>query len=271
MRPRTLPVVLVADGYVVKTRRFTAPTYVGDPINTVKLFNEKGVDELVLLDIAAGRGLDLSLLADVATEAFMPLTYGGGLRTVEQAAHVLRMGFEKVSFNTTLLDAPGVLTRVAESFGAQSVVASIDVGRGQTSKSRGREQTPQVLRNGRHLTGRTAVEVAQAAEAAGAGEILLTCADREGDREGLDLPLIDTVSRAVSIPVVAQGGAGSVDHFASAVAVGASAIAAGTMFTHYGPHRAVLVTYPDDASLDAAYAETNAPAAIGSEQRGVGR
>lgn len=254
MRPRTLPVVLLRDSYVVKTRRYARPTYVGDPINTVKLFNEKGVDELVLLDIAAGdKGVDFDLLADIATEAFMPLAYGGGLRTFEQAQRVLTMGFEKVSFNTALIDNPSVLSRVAEPFGTQAVVASIDVGVPVTSRWRRSTLPPQVLRTGRRPTGLDPVDLARRAEQYGAGEILLTNADREGDRDGLDLALVAAVSEAVGIPVVAQGGAGRVAHLAKAVSAGASAVAAGTMFTHYGPHRAVLITYPTDAALTEAY------------------
>jgi cyclase len=254
MRPRTLPVVLLDDSYVVKTRHYSRPTYVGDPINTVKLFNEKGVDELVLLDIGAGsRGIDFPLLADIATEAFMPLAYGGGLRTVEDAQRILTMGFEKVSFNTLLIDDPSVLTRVAESYGAQAVVASIDVGRPRHGRWRRGTQRVQVLRTGRRPTGLDPLDAARRAEQAGAGEILLTNADREGDREGLDLELIATVSAAVGIPVVAQGGAGAVGHLAPAIVAGASAVAAGTMFTHYGPHRAVLITYPSDDVLTEAY------------------
>lgn len=243
MRARVIATMCLRDGFVVKTREFDEITYIGDPINTVKIFNDKGIDELVVLDISGPRGgepIGLRQLERIATEAFMPVTFGGGLRRFADARSALAAGVEKVAFNTALLSEPEAVRNTAAAYGRQAVVAVIDV-----------DGTRRVVPGGR---GRplmmTPSAWAQRACDLGAGEIIVTATTREGSYRGYDLSLVREVSRAVHVPVVANGGAGRLEHFSQAVEAGASAVAAGSMFTFYGPHRAVLITYPTEAELN---------------------
>jgi imidazole glycerol-phosphate synthase subunit HisF len=245
-RPRIMPCLLVQHGRLVKTVGFRRPTYVGDPINAIRVFNDKGADELVLLDIAAtrdGTGPDFELLEKVATECFMPLCYGGGVTSVEQMRRLLALGIEKVALNTSAVENPELVREAAAEFGTQSVVVSIDVRRGR----RGKDQV--VTRGARDKTRLDPVGFAQEAERLGAGELLLTSVDRDGTMEGYDLELTRRVTEAVGIPVVACGGAGTGQDIVSAIKDGgASGAAAGSMFVFNGRHRAVLISYlsPDD-------------------------
>ncbi len=248
LKTRVIPCLLLRGAGLVKTTRFKDPKYVGDPINAIKIFNDKEVDELMLLDITASkedRGPAFAVIDEVASECFMPLAYGGGIRSVEDARRVLRLGVEKVVFNTTAWREPRVLEAASREFGAQAVVASIDVRR----RLFGRYEV--FVEAATRGTGIDPVEYAKRMQASGAGEILLTAVDRDGTMEGFDVELIGRVSRAVAIPVIASGGAGSVADFAVAVRDGgADAVAAGAMFVFHGPHRAVLITYPARALLE---------------------
>ena len=237
LKTRVIPCLLLRGAGLVKTVRFKDPKYIGDPINAIKIFNDKEVDELILLDIDAtreGRGPSFAVIEEVASECFMPLAYGGGIRSVEEARRILKLGVEKVVFNSA----------ASREFGAQAVVASIDVRR----KLFGRYEV--CIDNGKVATGTDPVEYARRVEAAGAGEIFLNAIDRDGTMQGYDTELIAKVTRAVGIPVIASGGAGSVADFSSAVQQGASAVAAGSLFVFHGPHRAVLITYPARAELE---------------------
>lgn len=249
MRPRVIPVVLVSDRYVVKTTGFKKPVYVGDPINTVKLFNEKQADELFVLDIDAtrtGRGIDFEFVEDVVSEAFMPVAYGGGVATLSQASRLFELGVEKVVIQDACFTRPGLITEMSRAYGAQAVVAAVDVGRRKFGG-------PAVIRHG-HGPVETPPEAwAKKLQDLGAGEILLTSTLREGSRKGLDVDLVARVSSDLKVPLVVNGGADSLDDFAPAVKAGASAIAAGTMFTFHGPRRAVLIQYPSDAALYSAF------------------
>ncbi|MCW5632660.1 MAG: AglZ/HisF2 family acetamidino modification protein [Rubrivivax sp.] len=243
---RVIPCLLLRGSGLVKTEKFKGGKYIGDPVNAIRIFNEKEVDELVLLDIAAsreGRAPSFAKIEEVASECFMPLAYGGGIRTVQEAARILKLGVEKVIFNTTAWRSPQVLTDAAREFGAQAVVASIDVRR----RMFGRFEV--MVEAGTRATGIDPVEYARRMETAGAGEILLTSIDRDGTMSGYDLELVSAVSGAVGIPVIASGGAGSVQDFAAARRSGAAAVAAGAMFVFQGPHRAVLITYPGPGEL----------------------
>ena len=248
MRERVIATMQLLDGFVVKTRRYGESTYIGDPINTVKIFNDKGVDELVIVDVSARRGLPVvtaSQIEDIATEAFMPVAYGGGIKSYDQVRSILSAGVEKVIFGSGLLDAQETVTRVAQQFGVQAVVGAIDV-RFEEGTHR-----PYPGGGGRPLD-MTAVEWSKRACELGVGELFVTNMDLEGDLSGYDLDLIRQVSAEVPVPVIANGGAGSVKHFRAALEAGASAVAAGSMFTFYGPHRAVLITYPTEQELDEA-------------------
>ncbi len=241
-----MPVLLLRDGGVVKSVRFKSHVYVGDPINAVKVFNDKDVDEICILDIDATpkrRGPDLHVISSIASEAFMPLSYGGGLTTVDQMKAVMQRGVEKVVINTSALERPDLVSEAARVFGSQSVVVSIDAKRGLFGghKTYGR--------GGTKAGGLDPVGHARRMEQAGAGEIFLSSIDRDGTMQGYDLDLVAAVARAVQVPVVACGGAGTTADFIGAVKAGASAVAAGSMFVFVGKHRAVLINYPRQEEL----------------------
>lgn len=248
-KTRVIVALLLGEGGLVKTTRFKNPKYIGDPINAVKIFNEKEVDELVFLDIDASRnrrGPDFDLLADIAGEAFMPMGYGGGIATLKDARQIFAIGYEKVIINSAAADNIHLITEVAEIFGSQSVVASVDVRKSIWGKY-------EVWTHGgtrRHPMGLD--EYLRALEAAGAGEIILNAIDRDGTMSGYDLDLLARASAITTVPLVALGGAQSVADFGAAIDTGgASAVAAGAMFVFVGPHRAVLINYPSSDKLAA--------------------
>lgn len=246
---RVIPALLLRGTGLVKTVKFDNPKYLGDPRNTVRIFNDKEVDELALLDIRAtleNREPNYDLIREIVNEAFMPVAYGGGVRTVEQAQRLVKLGVEKVVVNTVAVEDPALVTRMAAQLGSQSVVVSIDAKR--TMLGRYEVYTHAGTRKQRL----DPVVLARQAEQAGAGEILLNSIDRDGTFAGYDVPLIRSVADAVSIPVIACGGASGVDDMALAVREGhASAVAAGSLFVFHGKHRSVLITYPDAATLRA--------------------
>lgn len=247
LKHRVIPALLMRHGGLVKTRRFADAKYVGDPVNAIHIFNEKEVDELMLLDIAASKESsdpDYEMIELVASECFMPLCYGGGIGTLEKAARIFDLGVEKICIQSAALDDISILTRIAARFGSQSVVVSVDVKRdwlGRPVLYESRKQKP--ARGDWQDFMRRAVD-------AGAGEVLLTAVDRDGEMGGYDLDLIRKAAARVSVPIIALGGAGKLPDLAEASAAGASALAAGAMFVFSGPHRAVLITYPPYAELE---------------------
>jgi cyclase len=247
---RIMPCLLLKDGGLVKTIRFDKPQYVGDPINAIRIYNEKEVDELIFLDITAsleGKLPNFQLLSEIASECFMPVTYGGGVRNLEDARRIFNLGVEKISLNSYMFEKPEFITEMANVFGSQAVLASIDV----KTKPDGRYEV--LTLGGKKATGRQAVEFAQYVEKLGAGEILLNSIDRDGTQSGYELELISQVSHAVGIPVIACGGAGSVQDFAKAIKEGgASACAAGSMVVFFGRQRAVLINFPARADIEKA-------------------
>ena len=250
LRPRIIPCLLIQNGGLVKTVEFKSPKYVGDPLNAVRIFNEKGVDELMVVDIDAsrlGRAPDENLIASLAAECRMPLCYGGGVKTVETLERLVAVGVEKVAVGSAAVDDPELITRAASRVGSQSVVVVIDV------KSTGFRRRPEVVTlNGTKRTGLDPVEFARRVEALGAGEIVLNSVDRDGQMAGYDMPLIDGVRSATGIPLTVLGGAGSLDDVQALVRrypiIGA---AAGSLFVFKGKYRAVLINYPDQATRDA--------------------
>lgn len=249
---RIIPTLLLRNDSLVKTVRFGRFSYVGDPCNTVRIFNELEVDELLFLDITATldrRTPNLKLLREIASECFMPLGYGGGVRSFDTAREIFETGFEKVAVNSFALEEPSFISRLAEHFGSQSVIASIDVKRDLLGRPR------VYVRSGRSCTGRRPVEWAQELEQLGAGEILLTSVNREGSWGGFDLELVKAVADAVSVPVIAQGGAGSLEHLAQAVRIGgASAVALGSMVVFQKKGMGVLVNFPEKEDLRGLFA-----------------
>jgi imidazole glycerol-phosphate synthase subunit HisF len=246
-RIRVIPVLLLEHGNLVKTIQFKKPVYIGDPINAVRIFNEKRVDELILLDISADRATQRSndpLLGEIASEAFMPLACGGGINNLGQVEQILRQGVEKVVINSAAFEDPTLVTEIAHRFGSQSVVVSIDARR----RRFGRRQV--FADGGRKATGLDPAMHARRMADAGAGEILITSIAHEGTNRGYDLKLVRAVADAVPVPVIANGGATSVADFSAAVRVGrASAVAASSMFVFQGKHRAVLLSFPDETLL----------------------
>lgn len=247
LRTRVIPSLLLRGESLVKTVKFGKFVYVGDPCNTLRIFNELEVDELLVLDITAtpdGREPNLKLLADIADECFMPLGYGGGIRRLDHAKAIFAIGFEKVVVNSQAVATPQLITDIARHYGSQAVIVSIDV---KTSLWRGPEVR---TRGGRGRTGLDPVAWAKESENRGAGEILLTSIDREGTWSGFDLDLIRAVSDAVSIPVIAQGGAGSLADIGKAVNVAhASAVALGSMVVFQKKGMGVLVNFPSPNKL----------------------
>jgi imidazole glycerol-phosphate synthase subunit HisF len=241
-RPRVIPVLLMKEGGLYKTERFTRPVYVGDPINTMRLFNDKEVDEIMVLDIGAtpkGAKPDFAALADIVSESFMPLAYGGGITSADDAKKLFDIGIEKMVLNTSAYHEPKLIETIAAIGGSQSVVVSIDV------KKHWWHGELVYVRGGRERIPLLPVEYAKECVARGAGEIMVTSIDCEGTMQGYDLDLIRKVAEAVDVPVIAHGGAGKTDDLRRAITEAhASAVAAGSLFVFQGPHRAVLINYP---------------------------
>lgn len=247
LRPRIIPCLLVHGGGLVKTLGFKDPKYVGDPINAVKIFNEKETDELTVLDIDAtveGHSPDFKMITDLAAESRMPLCYGGGVKTADQAKGIIQLGVEKVSISSAAIEEPGLITRIAHEIGRQSVVVTLDV-------KRGRSGYEVWTHNGKKATGHPIIAMAKRAEELGAGEVVINSIDADGTMKGYDLDLARQVRQALSIPMTFLGGAGKLSDLGRLIetcgVVGASA---GSLFVFKGPYRAVLINYPDMAKRE---------------------
>jgi len=243
---RVIPVLLLKNGGLVKTVKFKNPTYVGDPINAVKIFNDKEVDELLIIDVEATkekREPNFELVSRISREAFMPFGYGGGIKSLEEITQMFRLGVEKVSINSIAIKDPDFVKKAAEICGSQSVVVSIDVKMDEF----GNHWVFDYVNNA--TTKLDPVRFAVSMEKNGAGEIILNSVDRDGTFSGYDTDIIKRVSESVRIPVIAMGGASKIEDFVKAVEAGASAVAAGSFFVFHGKHRAVLITYPNKDEL----------------------
>jgi len=250
-RPRVMPVLLLKGDLLYKSVQFKDHKYVGDPRIAVKIFNDKGCDELVLLDITAtneGRRPNFQLIEEIASEAFMPVAYGGGVHTQEDFAQIIRLGVEKVILCTRAAENTDFIAEASRIHGAQSVVVCMDVKKNWMGK-------PQLMTHaGTKAVSGSVTDFAKKVAAAGAGEIIVNSIDRDGTFKGYDIPLIKQVASAVDVPVIACGGAGNLDHVVEAIRQGgASAAAAGSIFVFQGPHRAVLITFPEEAKLRTAF------------------
>lgn len=243
LRPRIIPCLLLRDGGLIKTVRFAEPKYVGDPLNAVKIFNEKDVDELIVLDIDAtanGRVPDYSLIANIAAECRMPLCYGGGVKTVEQFEQIIRLGVEKVAVSSAAVSDPELLAAASARVGGQSIVVIMDV------KKVGIFKRYEVFtHNGRLASSRDPVEFARQMAELGVGEIVVNSIDRDGTAKGYDLELAMSIREAVDTPVSIIGGAGNfTDIEALFRTCGLVGAVAGSMFVFKGKYRAVLIQYP---------------------------
>jgi imidazole glycerol-phosphate synthase subunit HisF len=241
LKHRVIPCLLLKNGGLVKTVKFKDSKYVGDPINAIRIFNDKEVDELIVLDISASKSArepNYELISKFASECFMPVCYGGGITSLEQAKRIFSLGIEKVSLQTSVLSDLTLVTRLAEQFGSQSILVSIDIKKNLFGNYR-----LYSFKEGKTLD-MPWTDYLQAAVDAGAGEIVLNAVDRDGMMAGMDLTLIRQTTGSVKVPVIALGGVGSLAHIREAVDAGASAVGAGSFFVFHGPHRAVLITYP---------------------------
>ena len=250
LRPRITPSLLVKNGALVKTINFGNPKYVGDPINAVKVFNEKEVDEIMVVDIDAsvhGKQPDYKLIKNLAAECRMPLCYGGGVKSVEQVEEIIRVGVEKVAISSAAMTNPDLIAKAAEVVGSQSIVLVMDV-----KKVKSREAYEIFIHNGTQGTGLNPVQFAKTAEDLGAGELVINSIDRDGLMNGYDLQLAAEVRKATSLPITVLGGAGSLAHIAALIELfGIIGAAAGSLFVFKGRFRAVLINYPSRSEKDA--------------------
>lgn len=250
LRPRITPCLLVHEGGLVKTTGFKNPKYVGDPINAVKIFNEKEADELIVLDIDAtvnGAEPDYRLIADFAAESRMPICYGGGVRTAAHAKKIIGLGIEKVAISAAFIAQPECLADIAAEVGRQSVVVVLDVKKRLLAR-----EYEVFTHNGKQATGRSVVDMAKLAAERGAGELVINAIENDGKMQGYDLDLAARIRAAVNIPITFLGGAGSLDHIGALIRrCGIVGAAAGSLFVFKGGYKAVLINYPSVAQRDA--------------------
>ena len=249
LRPRVIPCLLVKDHGLVKTIQFDQPKYVGDPINAVKIFNEKEADELIVLDIDAtvqGSDPNYEMIKHLAAECRMPLCYGGGVTTVEQFKKIISLGVEKVAISSSAIENPELISQTAKVVGNQSVVVVLDV-----KKKRFGSKYEVFTHNGKRSTKLEVAQLVNKFESLGAGEIVINSIDRDGGMKGYDLKLIDQVRKKISIPITCLGGAGSLEHIREVIDnFGLIGAAAGSLFVFKGKYRAVLISYPNGTEKD---------------------
>lgn len=247
LKHRIIPCLLLQNGGLVKSTKFKTPKYVGDPINAIRIFNDKEVDELIVLDINAtkeNKGPDFALIEQFAGECFMPLCYGGGINTVEHAQKLFEIGVEKICLQTAAINNLKLVSNISEKVGSQSVIVSIDIKKNLLGKYQLYSSS----------TGKTInrpwVDFLKEVVSAGAGEIVINSVDKDGTMSGMDLNLIRLASEVTQVPIVAMGGVSEMEDFKRALQSGASAVAAGAFFVFHGPHKAVLITYPKYSDLE---------------------
>ena len=251
LRPRIIPSLLIQDNGLVKTVNFKNPKYVGDPINAVKIFNEKAVDELAIFDIDAtvkGQEPNYSLIERIANQSRMPLCYGGGVKTVEQAQRIFSLGIEKIALSSAVIHNPSLITQIAERVGAQSVIVVLDVKK----KLFGGYEV--YTHNGKKSTGLNPFKFIEEAQKLGAGEIVINSIDQDGIMKGYDMSLIDKARNSTSLPMTVLGGAGSLDDIQAVIKrhkiIG---VAAGSLFVFKGVYKAVLINYPSKEEKEKLY------------------
>ena len=254
LKNRVIPLLSLDNYKLVKTLRFKNPQYIGDPINAIHIFNEKEVDEIIIIDITASkenREPNFDLIEEIAGECYMPLTYGGGIRSVEDVDRILSIGVEKVSLQSSIIKNPNFINDLAKRFGSQSIVVSVDVKKNWLGKLKYfvavKESTLEL----------DLIDLIKDLVNAGAGEVLLNAVDKDGTLSGPDLEMIKQVSNSIEVPIIACGGISSLEDIKAAVEVGASAVAAGSFFVYYGPHRAVLISYPKYHELEQLFSYIN--------------
>ena len=254
-RPRIIPCLLLQRGGLVKTVKFKDPVYIGDPINAIKIFNEKEVDELIFLDISTtvdGVAPRLDIMGEIASECFMPVCYGGGIRDINEMRKIFSIGIEKIAISSYAIENPGFIRECAGIFGSQSIVVSLDVRKSLWGKHE------IVTHNGRKRTGLDPLSFTVEMAKMGAGELLINSVDRDGTMKGYDIDLIKNITGNVDIPVIASGGAGKMSDIREVLDAGeANSAAAGSMFVFQGKHRAVLISYPNPDELEDLVSQVN--------------
>ncbi|SMD44068.1 cyclase [Aquiflexum balticum DSM 16537] len=251
-RPRVIPVLLFKGLGLFKTKKFKNPNYLGDPINTVKLFNDLQADELMILDISASnenRTISLDFVKEIGDEAFMPFSVGGGIKNVKEAVKLIQSGSEKVIISEAFVKNPALIGQISKELGSQSVTVCLDVKKTFFMRYEVR------YRNGRIKGKKTLLEYVKLAEDYGAGEIMINCIDKDGTMTGYDFEIIKEINKSVNIPSIICGGAGNIMDLKLAYIHGAQAIAAGSMFVYHGPRKAVLINYPSREELFKLFAE----------------
>lgn len=248
--PRIFPTILLNGTGAIKTINFDAPKYIGDPINTARIFNANEVDELALLDINASaekRTISLDIISQISDECFMPLTVGGGINSISGIRNAINAGAEKIAVNSYAVQNPMFVRQAADEFGSSTIVVSLD------ARKIGEKGHEVFIMNGKVPTKLSPARLAETMQEMGAGEIIINSIDRDGTMAGYDLELIEAVSRSVDIPIIACGGAGNLDHMRSAIYEGgASAATAGSMFVYQGRKRAVLINFPTRKEIEEA-------------------
>jgi cyclase len=247
-RIRVIPVLLLKGKGLYKTIKFKDPQYIGDPINAVKIFNEKEVDELCFLDISATSAkheINYKMISEIASECFMPLSYGGGINSLDQIKKLFNIGIEKVIINTAAHSNNNLISAASAYFGSQSIVGCIDVKKNFLGKYEVH------IESGKKNTKKNPLDFAKELQEMGVGEILLNSIDRDGTMKGYDIEIIKKISSCLNVPLIACGGAGSIDDLSMVVKEGsANAVAAGSMFVFHGKHKAVLISYPSQKEIN---------------------
>ena len=247
LKPRVIPVLLLRNQGLVKTIKFEKHVYVGDPINAIKIFNEKEVDELIFLDIDASKnGLEpnFSMILQIATECFMPVCYGGGIKDIETIRKILKLGIEKIAINSSALKSFDFVRKAVDTFGSSTIVVSIDIKKSLLGKHQIFDHEKKKILNIDLL------EYINKIEQCGVGELLINSVDKDGTMTGYDTSLIEKITKNVKIPVIACGGASSFSDFKTVISYAkASAVGAGSIFVFHGKHKAVLITYPSTEEL----------------------
>ena len=244
---RLIPVLLIHNLGVYKTKKFQKPIYIGDPINAVRLFNDLEVDEIIILDIDASKNRtepNFNFIEDLASEAFMPFAYGGGIQTVDQAQKIIQLGAEKIVLNHQAHRNNSLISDCAKRFGSQSVVVSIDYKKKIFSEEMLYDHVSEKILN------KTLIDSVLDSQKAGAGELMITSVERDGQMEGMDISIIKKVSSLLSIPIIPCGGIGSLIHIKKAHQAGAEALAAGSFFVFYGKQNGILINYPKETELE---------------------